>query len=372
MATNEQAPGLGEIIAGTDLESLDEQRLEQKLAEARKTAQESEYREQQEQERRWEQDRELAAGLDQFLAFTDSEFKRFYRREPQNPKLAEYDKLVGRFRVAVTFFQRDVNAMEGMPTFAKLETLDVQIQELERMASDIHAIDAHVPQWNDDTWRDRSTRERMQARERELIERFSCVSEEIAYEAWQISTDTKVYDGPLERGILSKLSHVEHVLFVPSDEEVHRETVDVGALRSQAQYEEAFRKLGLGFSNDYDAAKFKAFPEGTEVEVVRLNPVHIKRALDDDPDRMPANEIARKLGLQLASYPEALALQLRLVERGAQQPEEFIPCATGATARFFGNSDYSVYYRDDVKKIEIREDSGLWHRKWWWLIVPKK
>ncbi len=354
------------VVGGPTLESLDEARLKEKAEEIRERIGAKDEQEQQHERERLEADKSIVTGLPLYLASLDRAFEAFHRANPEDHNLSRYDELLRQIRVATSLFTRDVEAITEQPSFAQLETLDVQMQELERIAGEIHKLDAHTPAWNDERWRDPHTRERFTAREQELCKRFGCEASQIAYAEWQLKPETKVYSGPLTKGLIAKLENVEHVFFDPSPEEVRRDSVRIGEQKSFKEFQTMFlrRQIELRFEPPVFHAKTY------DIRVIRLERAHLTPPETEQAAGgvKHAETIAKKLGLRICTDVEALTLESHLLEQGVAR-DTAIPVQRDLKSRLF-DSQRIMWL--SYLGLEISGYEAGSNERYWWFVIPKE
>ena len=305
---------------GASVEALDEQRLKKALEKARDESRVADEREAAEERQRWEHHQNIAAGGGVFLGLSDRAFRAFHHTNPTSKELGTYEHLLRQFRVGMSLYRRDIEAAEK-PSFAVLEILDVQADELKRIAEAIREIDNFAPGWNDDMWRSASERNRFTERERVLCERFSCTAEDIAYDDHQITDTTKVYAGPIRKGIFDLLRHVEHVIIEPSDEEVIRETADIGKLRNLKEYTETFLRLGWTLVIEPEVQE----PKQSALTVVKLTGAQLGQNRASRDLAREIASIAGSFGLRSCTPAEALSLILWRFRQGDRDTRVSVP-----------------------------------------------
>ena len=326
---------------------------------------------------RWEGHRNWAQGLDLYLAHMDRAFKGFYERTPDNEReqLEQYDKLMGQLRIACSFYKRDVEAFTELPSSTVVDTMDIEFQEIRRIQDAICAINEHASMWGSQEFIDRGERESFLIRERVLCERFSCKPEEIARNEFEISSDTKVYTGRVDKDIFEKLRHVEHVLIPPSNEEIPRMTVSVGEYRNADEFSAAFLNKGEHLNRDSFRVEDLETRNGdvSEIEVVRLSGYQMGQQRSDDLERLRFF-VEEAAGLRPCNLKEALTVQLRLLDAGEPAGRGLVMCRD-EIIRVDGSLTVLVSEKANHSEERSRdfEDSGDYGpEEQWWLVIPKK
>jgi len=288
------------------------------------------------QQEQWDGYLDLSGGFDFLLSRIEHSLRSFYAKTPTHKDIARYDQLIRTLRVAAELFKRDAE-VQSLPSYAELETLDVQVQELQRIVKEIHGIDGRTPTWDDRSWRSEPMRAKSIERERQLEERFSCTANEIAYSDDEIMDDTKVYDGPIKRGLLQRLKHVPHVFFESTNHEIERMSVPLGEYHLIDEYREVFSKLGV----QLDLGKWERFSVKTGNGALAV--VRISSAALDVPgaSRQDMNSKAMDMGLRACTEGEALALALALAQSATATNVKLsveIPFHATEIGPFVGNS----------------------------------
>jgi hypothetical protein len=163
-------------------------------------------------------------------------------------------------------------------------------------------------------------------------------------------------------GIIPKLRHVEHVLFHPSNEEVQRMTITVGALRTIESAKQAFSRMNYPIMNyPRKLERLKPdqmlFSSDAEFDVIRLYKTQFGRGgWLFDPEALEKR--FQKHGLRACEIGEALALQLHLMREGGPETINF----QGS----FNPKFLALFPKQGKMALEIG-----WGGDYFWLIVPR-
>lgn len=185
---------------------------------------------------------------------------------------------------------------------------------------------------------------------------FGCTPNQIAHRASEINPGTKVYVGPLEKGIFNRLQQagIEHVYNSFPEGRVRMQKLEIGG-KSKQQLVAEMKQRGINIYEDaqqmIDSTDFTTLPQKDSIDLVRLRVQDL--GLKGTPTTDEVYAKANELGLDLC--PAEVGPHLRL--KNTDQPlGEWYLIGMKQIAVRHGHSH--VFYL-------VRHEYGLWLSHYW-------